>query len=126
MRDREGERGANSDLHNPAAGKAGPSSGRKDSRLSEAKIEKALPVKGPETDGTLGAGLVDRPAGRMAPMQALLDLRLWAASCSALASLFSAAIRMAPCPRGVLEKKAARLGHYVRVCLVLQLPQVSP
>ena len=67
MRDRKGRQGAHSDLHNPAAGKAGPSSGRKDSRLSEAKIEKALPVKGPEKDLveaiTLGHDIGHTPFG---------------------------------------------------------------
>lgn len=63
MRDRKGRRGAHSDLHNPAPGKAGSSSGGQDIRLSEAEAEKALPVKGPEPEGAIGAGLIGRTSG---------------------------------------------------------------
>ncbi len=75
---------------NPAAGKAGPSSGGQDLRLSEAEVEKAFPVKESEQERAQGAGLIERPSRRMALMQALLDLKLCAASCRALASPFSA------------------------------------
>ena len=53
-----GDPGAHSDLHNPAAGKAGPSSGGKDFRLPKAEAEKAFPVKGPEPERAQGAGLI--------------------------------------------------------------------
>ena len=67
MRDRTGDRGAHSDLHNPAADKAGPSSGGQDIGISEAEAEEDLPVKGPEPERAVGgrgpAGLAEGAGG---------------------------------------------------------------